>query len=230
MAAPPRPSRRPPPRRQPPRRETPIEWWKKHPWAVVWFGVFLAPFAVLALRLVQEFELDTVVTSLQWVFLLLFLALLVIAVALTAPRSIVRSAGGLLLAVAGVALLLAPMTLVTLGRAACPPRAGSDLGRITAATLLDAWRGGEAGGPAWKTGDAAPAWRDRTGSTKLLEYQRVGSGCWERVAPIVATSTWHEFRVTVKEAEAEPLVKVVVVRTVNDGTTWKVVGVDGPIP
>jgi len=50
------------------------------------------------------------------------------------------------------------------------------------------------------------------------------------VAPIDASKTWHDFRVTIKEGDRAPLSKVVVVRTSAEGGGWKITRIEGPLP
>ena len=52
----------------------------------------------------------------------------------------------------------------------------------------------------------------------------------ERVAPIDARHTWHDFRVTIREGERAPLSKVVVVHTDAAGDGWKITAIEGPLP
>ena len=83
---------------------------------------------------------------------------------------------------------------------------------------------------AWVDGIRA---RDRATlgrAVTLLEYQLVGSGCWERVAPIDATRTWHEFRVTVRGSGRAALAKSVVVHTAVGSDGWKITAIEGPLP
>jgi len=119
---------------------------------------------------------------------------------------------------------------VTLGRVSCPPRAGTDLGVQASAVALEAWLRGEAGDTVWRGGVPDPRWRDKARDVTLMDYQLVATGCWERVAPIDASRTWHDFRVTIKEGERAPLSKVVVVRTTAEADGWKITRIDGPLP
>jgi hypothetical protein len=64
----------------------------------------------------------------------------------------------------------------------------------------------------------------------LLDYQLVDTGCWERVAPIDVTSTWHEFRVTVQGRDQAALSKSVVVHTALGTGGWKITAIEGPLP
>ena len=122
------------------------------------------------------------------------------------------------------------MTKITLGRGMCPPRAGTDLGAPVAAAALTAWQKGAAGAEAWRDGQVDPAWRERSGAASLLEYQFLETGCWERVAPIDASRTWHEFRVTVRAGEQAALSKSVVVHTAAGQAGWKITAIEGPLP
>jgi hypothetical protein len=96
--------------------------------------------------------------------------------------------------------------------------------------VLEAWKSGAPGVAAWRGGAVEASWQERARRIALIDYRLVESGCWERVAPISASSTWHEFRVTVKEADRAPLSKTVLVHTEKEGTGYKVAAVDGPLP
>jgi hypothetical protein len=50
------------------------------------------------------------------------------------------------------------------------------------------------------------------------------------VAPVRESPTWHEFRVTVREGTRAALSKILLVHVAAEGGTWKVTGVDGPLP
>lgn len=127
--------------------------------------------------------------------------------------------------------LLWSLTNVTLGRTACPTRAGTDLGRRVATAALAAWwQAGESGDTAWRGGQVDPVWRERTRTTALTDFQLTVSGCWERVAPLDGTRTWHEYRVTVQEDGRAALSKVVVVHTAANARDWKITGIEGPLP
>lgn len=223
-----------PQRRAPAPRVSPVAlpfvWWRAHPWVAAWVGVFLAPAAVLLLRVADEYGGERFVSPLQWVFTALLAVFLVRAALFSARRSVVALVLGLGAAGGALALLLWPVTQVTLGRVTCPSRAGTDRGVQTAAAGIAAWQRGEAGEAAWRRADPDAAWREKARAISLLAYQLVDSGCFERVAPIDTQHTWHEFRVTIKEGERAPLSKIVVVRTAAEGTDWKITGIDGPLP
>ena len=204
-------------------------WWGNHPWVIVWIAVFLSPFMVLFLRVVDESWSPRLVVPFEWALWGLFAIALLLGLLVTSARSAARAVGGLLFAVLAVGVLVAPLTHVTLGRGGCPPRAGKDLGVAAAATVLEAWQSGQPGADAWR-GEPDASWQERARRIALLEYRLIDSGCWERVAPISASSTWHEFRVTVKEPERAPLSKIVLVHTEKDGGGFKVTAVDGPLP
>lgn len=208
----------------------PFLWWGTHPWVFAWIGVFLAPAGVVALRFADEYGYESFVEPLQWALVALLAILLLRAVLFSARRSIARLVLGLAAAAGALALLLWPVTQVTLGRVICPARAGTELGLPTAAVALHAWQRGEAGDAAWHAADPDPAWREKARAISLLDYQLVESGCFERVAPIDTRHTWHDFRVTIKEGERAPLSKVVVVRTAAEGGAWKITGIEGPLP
>ncbi|HEX9820765.1 MAG TPA: hypothetical protein VGD07_14275 [Methylomirabilota bacterium] len=209
----------------------PFVWWSVHPWLVVWTLVLLVPGAAVALRLVDESGHRVLVRPLAWAFAILFVAALALGALKSARRSTVRLALGLGGSLAAVGLLVWPVMNVTLGRTACPRRAGSDLGTSIAATALEAWSLRNAGDAAWRNGRAAGAWNDRTRAYGLLDYRLVASGCWERVAPVDGSRTWHEFRVTVRPRDGETLLsKVVVVHAAAGAEGWKITGIEGPLP
>lgn len=208
----------------------PLLWWGMHPWVVAWAGVFLTPAGVLLLRVVDESGLERFVEPLQWALLALLMFMILRGALFSARRSPVRLALGVIAAVGAVGVLLYPVTRVTLGRVICPPRAGTDLGVKSAAVAIDAWQRGEKGEAAWHGGTPDPAWLARASAISLLESRLVESGCFERVAPIDGTRTWHDFRVTIKEGERAPLSKIVVVHTTAEGGGWKITGIEGPLP
>jgi hypothetical protein len=208
----------------------PFAWWRAHPWAVVWAGVFLVPAGVLLLRAADESGFERYVTPLQWTLIAFFVLVVVRGVLFSARRSIVRLALGVLAVTGATGLLLWPATRVTLGRVTCPARAGSDLGVAAAATAIEAWQRGEPGAEAWRAGEASGAWRGKAQAISLLDYQLVETGCFERVAPIDGRHTWHDFRVTVKEGARAPLSKIVTVHTVAEGDGWRITAIEGPLP
>jgi len=209
----------------------PFVWWSTHPWIVVWTLVLLVPGAAVALRLVDESEHEALVSPLAWAFVSLFVAALALGALKSARRSPLRLALGLGGSLAAAGLLVWPVMDVTLGRVACPRRAGSDLGTSIATTALEAWSLRNAGGAAWRDGRAAGAWNDRARAYGLLDYQLVDRGCWERVAPVDGARTWHEFRVTVRPRDGEtPLSKVVVVHAAAGAEGWRITGIEGPLP
>ena len=208
----------------------PLDWWSAHPWVVAWAGVLLIPVSVVLLRALDEWDFQQAVTPLGWALSALLAVALLRAVLFSARRSTARLALGLAAALVAIVLLLWPVTQVTLGRVMCPARGGTDLGVRVAALALEAWQRGGTADAAWHGGQTDAAWRDKSRTTRLLAYQRVESGCFERVAPIDATRTWHDFRVTVKEGGRAALSKVVVVRTAAEGGGWKITGIDGPLP
>jgi hypothetical protein len=224
----------PPVRREPPKRVSPLAapfvWWAAHPWIVVWVLVFMAPGAALLLRVVDESEFEIAVRPLAWGLSALFVIALALAVVASARRSVTRLAFGTIAALAVLGVLLWLVTHVTLGRTACPARAGNDLGARRAAGALDARQAGDGGAAGWQQGQPDAAWRERTRAISLVDYQLVESGCWERVAPIDGTHTWHEFRVTVSEPERAMLLKTVVVHTAVGADGWKITAIEGPLP
>ena len=172
---------------------------------------------------------EAFVAPLAWAFGALLAASLGVAAAARARRSPVLAVG-LAGALAAAGLLLWPVTRVTLGRAPCPPRAGPDLGAPVAAAALEAWRGGVTGDTGWRAGRADPAWTARARAAGLLDFSLVETGCWERVAPVDGSRTWHEFRATVRAGEDNPLSKIVVVHTARGDAGWKITAIEGPLP
>jgi hypothetical protein len=197
---------------------------------IVWVSVFLAPFMVLFLRVVDESWSPRLVVPFEWMLWAFFAIALLLGLLVTSTKSAMRAVGGLVFALLAIAVLVAPLTQVTLGRGGCPARIGKDLGVGVAATVLEAWQKGEALGEAWRGGEVAPSWQERAHRLALLDYRLVESGCWERVAPIATSTTWHEFRVTVKEGDRAPLSKTLLVHTVREGAGFRVSAVDGPLP
>ena len=208
----------------------PFVWWRAHPWVFAWAAVFLTPAGVLLLRVVDEYGYERVVAPLQWTLLALLAVLLLRGVLFSAQRSVMRMAVGLVAAVAAVAVLLWPLTRVTLGRIICPARAGTDLGVQSAAVAVDAWQRGETGAAAWHNAAPDPVWAEKAKTIGLLDYRLVESGCFERVAPIDVSRTWHDFRVTIKEGDRAALSKIVVVSTVAESGGWKITSIEGPLP
>jgi hypothetical protein len=192
--------------------------------------VFLSPFGVVLLRLLDDAGHREMVAPLQWLAIAVLVVAIVIGVVATLRRSAVRALSGLVLAVAGVLLLVLPTTHVVLGRTACPPRPGQELGMSTAVAVVEAWRKRDAADAAWHGGEASAAWKERVRALSLEEFRLIDSGCWERVAPVPESPTWHEFRVTVREGASPPLSKILLVHVADEGGTWKVTGVDGPLP
>jgi hypothetical protein len=208
----------------------PFVWWHEHPWIVVWALIPAIPLVAVALRLLDESAHAALVGPTAWAFGALLVAALAVAGAARARRSPVRLALGLAGALAAAGLLLWPVTRVTLGRAPCPLRAGPDLGAPIAASALEAWRAGASGDAAWRGGRADPAWTQRARSAGLIDFSLEETGCWERIAPVDGTRTWHEFRATIRAGADNPLSKVVVVHTARGDEGWKITAVEGPLP
>jgi hypothetical protein len=208
----------------------PFVWWTGHPWILVWALVVALPFVAIAMRLLDESNHQALVWPLAWAFTALGVAALAVAVVVRAPRAPARTAFGVLGALAAAAVLFWPVTRVTLDRTACPDRAGPDLGAPIAAAALDAWRAGQSGASRWRDGEVEAGWSDRARAFVALDHQLVDSGCWERVAPVDGSRTWHEFRVTVQRPEDNPLSKIVIVHTVRGGEGWKITAIEGPLP
>lgn len=192
--------------------------------------VLLSPLVVVLMRLLDNAGHEWMVAPVRSLAIGLVVIALVLAVSVTWRRSVVRAMTHLAIAIAGLLLLVLPTTHVVLGRTECPPRAGDELGRGTAVAVLDAWSKGEAADAVWSGGEASTAWKQKVGTLSVDQFVAVQSGCWERIAPVKASPTWHEFRVVVREGTLEPLSKVVVVHVANEGGAWKVVGIDGPLP
>ena len=211
-------------------RARPASWWRRHPWAIVWALVLLAPFAVFALRLLDESGYDGLLAPVAWALAALFVAALVVAVLSTIRRSVARAVLGVAGVLVALVVLLAPLTRVTLDHTPCPPRAGVDLGVPAAVSALASWERGETDDTGWRGGDRRAGLARTVRDTRLIDYQLVDSGCWERVAPVDVTRTWHEFRVTIETGEREPMSKVVVVHTTTERGDWKITSVEGPLP
>lgn len=208
----------------------PLHWWRRHPWALVWAFVILAPLAVILLRVLDESGYDWLLAPVTWGMAALLLIMLAVAVPLTARRSVSRAALGLAVVFLVLGVLLWSLTRAGLGHTQCPGRAGVDRGVPVAVSLLEAWARGEAGAGGWHGAAAADAWRDKIGTIRLIDYQLVDSGCWERLAPVDVTRTWHEFRVRVEAGERQPLSKLIVVHTESKRGDWKIRSVEGPLP
>jgi hypothetical protein len=208
----------------------PFAWWAAHPWVVLWVFILLAPLAALLLRALDEAALTVAVTPVAWGFGLLFVIALGLALMASARRSTLRPVLGGVGALVALTVLLWPVTRVTLGRTICPPRAGPDLGAGVAAGALEAWQGGDSSDGSWGDGRPDDTWQERTRAAGLVDYQLMATGCWERIAPIDTSRTWHEFRVTVQDADREPLSKTVVVHTAAGGDGWKITAIEGPLP
>jgi hypothetical protein len=208
----------------------PLMWWTAHPWIVTWIAVLLSPFVVVLLRLLDDAGYGSLVAPLQWLAIGVLVIALSIGVSITWRRSAIRALSGLVSAVAGVLLLVLPTTNVVLGRTACPARAGQELGLSTAIAVVEAWSKGDAGDAVWTGSQASPAWKDRVRQLRLEEFRLVDSGCWERVAPVRESPTWHEFRVVVREGTVAPISKILLVHVATEGGGWKVTGIDGPLP
>jgi hypothetical protein len=208
----------------------PLAWWRDHPWIGVWGLVLAIPLVAIGLRIVDESEQQAFVAPLAWLYVALVAASLVVAAVARARRGSLRLALGLAGALLAAGLLTWPVTRVTLGRAPCPRRAGPDLGAPAAAAALAAWRQGVSGDAGWRGGRVDPAWAARAGAVGVLDYSLVATGCWERVAPVDGSRTWHEFRVTVRAGTDNPLSKVVVVHTARSAQGWKITAIEGPLP
>jgi hypothetical protein len=197
---------------------------------VLWVVVLTLPLVAIAMRLLDESAYQALVAPLAWIFVLLVGAALGTAAVVGWPRSRVRTALGVGGALAAAAVLLVPVTQVTFGRTACPPRSNPELGAPVAAAALAAWREGGSGSAGWYDGLVDVGWSERARTFRVLDYQLVESGCWERVAPVDGRRTWHEFRVTVQRPQDNPLSKIVVVHTAHGREGWKITAIEGPLP
>ena len=191
--------------------------------------VVLSPPGVVVLRMLDDLALTDLVAPLATLGLVVFAATLIRGLLLSIPRSALRAGVGVAAAGVGLGLALVLTTRVDLGTIACPAKAGPTLGVTVAVALVDAWRQGDPGDRYWRKGSADPAWQENVRALALPEYRRLGSGCWNRLAPIRPDRTWHEFRVTIESEQGPALSTTLSVRTQHDGTEWKVTGVHGPI-
>lgn len=221
---------RPNPPSRPALPARPLAWWTAHPWVVVWALVLLVPAAALLLRVLDESGFEALVQPALWALVALLVVALTLAMLASARRSVTRLTLGTVATLAVLGTLLWPVTQKTLGRTACPARAGGDLGAPVASAALEAWQRGAGADAIWRSGQADRGWLDRSRAVGLLDYQLVDSGCWERVAPIDATRTWHEFRVTVEAGGPDSLSKSLVVHTAMDIEDWKITAIEGPLP
>jgi hypothetical protein len=196
----------------------------------VWALVLALPLVSIALRLLDESGYHAGVAPMGWAFGALLVGALAMTAVLRAGRSPARFVLGLLGALAATGALLWPLTSVTLGRAPCPSRAGRDLGAPVAAAALEAWRKGAPDAAGWGEGRVDRAWIERARPFAVLDYVRLDSGCWERMAPVDDSRTWHEFRATVLAPDRNPLSKLVVVHTARGAVGWKVTAIEGPLP
>jgi hypothetical protein len=208
----------------------PLVWWTRHPWGVVWALVCFTPGAALLLHLIDDSRLAVAVTPLAWIVGALSVVALALAMIVSAGRSATRMTLGTVASLTAIGLLLWSATSLTFGRAQCPHRAGTDLGAGVAASALDGWLTGAGSDAAWRTGQSDAAWSERTRGASLVDYRLRDSGCWERLAPVDAARTWHEFRMTVRDASGTTLSKIVVVHTAAGAGDWKITAVEGPFP
>src|SRR5438309_1831459 len=88
----------PPPLRPPPPRlrwyERPSVWWRRHAWIPVWIAIVLTPAALLSLRLIDDTGFALVLTPLLIGMIVLFLAMLAVAVRASATHSVPRALAG----------------------------------------------------------------------------------------------------------------------------------------
>jgi len=194
----------------------------------VWVTVALTPIALLCLRLVDDSAIAVIVQPVIGLIIVMLLVTVTAAVCSNVSRSMPRTlvgGGGALLA---AALLALPMTQV-IGERPCPDRMGPDRGLQVSRQLFDAWR---SGGPpptdVWANGAVAEGWRERVRGVALLDYRLEDSGCWERLAPVTTSTTWHEYRVTVRRGDEDSFSKIVTVHTHAAQGGWRIAGIEGP--
>ena len=209
--------------------EGPVTRWSR-PWLVVWALVGAIPLVALALRLLDESGHHALVAPVGWAFAALLVGALAVTAMLRARRSPARFVLGVIGALAVAVALVWPVTSVTLGRTPCPSRAGRDLGAPVAAAALEAWRNGTPDDAGWREGRVDRAWIERARNVAVLDYVPLDSGCWERMAPVDGSRTWHEFRATVVAGERNHLSKLVVVHTARGPAGWKITAIEGPLP
>jgi len=204
-------------------------WWRRHAWIPVWIAVFLTPVALLLLRLIDDTSVAVLLRPVLFVMVVLFLALVAVAVRTSAPSSLARALAGGGSALLAAALVALPMIHV-IGQRSCPERMGVDRGIQVSMQMLDAWRKGEPP-PAevWGAAAVADAWKAHVGKLRLLDYRLIDSGCWERLAPVATNETWHEFRATVQQGE-DRFSKVMTVHTRATRGGWAVAEIEGPEP
>src|SRR5439155_2259659 len=127
--------------------------------------------------------------------------------------SLARTLAGAAGAVLAVGLLTLALIYV-IGQGAWLELMGVDRSVRVVARMVDAWRNGERPSVAvWNDLGVADAWRTQIAGLRLIDYKLEDSGCWERLAPVTTTRTWHQFRVTVQRGDGERLSKVVTVHT-----------------
>jgi len=205
-------------------------WWRRHAWIPVWIAVFLTPVALLALRLIDDTSFALLLQPVLIVLVVLFLAMVAVAVRTSARRSLGRAlaAGGGAVLAAG---LLALPTIHVIGQRSCPEWMGVDRGIQVSGQMFDAWRKDELPPPeVWAGTAVAEAWKARVGKLRLIDYKLMDSGCWERLSPVTTGKTWHEFRVTVQQGDRDRFSKMVTVYTRATRHGWAVAEVEGPEP
>ena len=181
------------------------------------------------LRLIDDTSFALLLQPLLIVMIVLFLAMVAVAVRASAPHSLPRAlaGGGSAVLAAG---LLALLMIHVIGQRSCPERMSVDRGIQVSTLLLDAWRKGEpAPAEVWASAAVADAWRARVGTLTLIDYKVVDSGCWERLAPVATKQTWHEFRATVQQGD-DRFSKVVTVHTRAARGHWRITEIEGPEP
>jgi len=194
----------------------------------VWIAVVLAPVALFGLRLIDDSAVALLVQPALALLIVLFLVVLGVAVRAAAGASLPRALASAAGAVLAVVLLTLPMSHV-IGQRSCPEHMGVDRGVQVSSQMLDAWRNGERPSAAvWNDAGVADAWKAQIQGLRLIDYKLEDSGCWERLAPVTTTRTWHQFRVTVQRGDGERLSKVVTVHTRAARDGWRVAEIEGP--
>ena len=181
--------------------------------------------ALLALRLADDTPISLLVAPVLAGLGILFLLVVAVAVATSGPGGLARA--GVVLLVAAV--LAMPMVHV-IGRRSCPEIMGPDRGLQAATQVFDAWRNAERPPDVWANADLGPAWTGYVDGLVLHEYRLMGSGCWERLAPVTTVKAWHEFRVIVERADGELFARTLIVHTRAVDDRWAIADVEGLDP
>jgi hypothetical protein len=191
-------------------------------------AVVLTPGALFGLRLFDDSALALVLEPLLVVLAVLFLVIVAAAARRSARQSPLRAFAGAGGALVLVALLVWPMTHV-FGQRSCPDRMGPDRGLQVSMRMLDAWQSGKTPPvDIWTSPVVADAWQKRARTITLVDYKLTDSGCWERLAPVTTSQTWHQFRATVRQGVGDGFSKTVTVHTSAAWDGWTISEVEGP--